>query len=316
MATATLYQAFNCLEAQDWYWTMDESYAVDHVQSSNGDLYTLSSIKISDGSHTQIFNGTITVNINTGDISGTVNSSSYWLNGTKVYSVSGISLSASKMATFADTYGDTQATYSYVFSGADVMNGSAYADTILGYAGNDTIYGGNGNDVLKGVTGADKLYGGSGNDTMDGGSENDSLLGGAGSDLLKGVSGSDTLIGGSGSDRLYGGADTVKDVFDFNYVSESTSTSRDKIYDFKTGIDKIDLNGIDANTNLDSNQNFLAFNSKTAAAYKVWYVTADADADGAVDDVIIRGDVNGNTSADFEIAVIGVTTLAAGDFLL
>lgn len=36
---------------------------------------------------------------------------------------------------------------------------------------------------------------------------------------------------------------------------------------------------------------------------------------GAGTDVIVRGDVNGDTTADFEIQLSGVSTLGAGDFL-
>ncbi|SEM10824.1 Hemolysin-type calcium-binding repeat-containing protein [Syntrophus gentianae] len=181
----------------------------------------------------------------------------------------------------------------------NIIHGTNYTNNLYGLAGNDTIYGMGGND---------KLYGGTGNDKMNGGSGNDYLYGDASTD---------NLIGGLGTDRLYGGSDSYRDVFDFNSITESKvgSSYRDNVYNFKSGIDDIDLKTIDANANLSGDQSF-HFSNKTAAAYSVWYVQADIDSDGLKDDIIVKCDVNGNTTADFELGVVGVTTVAAGDFVL
>ena len=93
--------------------------------------------------------------------------------------------------------------------------------------------------------------------------------------------------------------------------------ARDKVYDFVTGTDKIDLAGIDANlaATKAGDQKF-AFNATTAKANAVWYKVADVDGDKLNDDLILYGDVNGNTTADFEIGLVGVTTLALADLVL
>jgi Ca2+-binding RTX toxin-like protein len=67
-------------------------------------------------------------------------------------------------------------------------------------------------NVITGSAAANVLSGLAGNDTLNGGNGNDVLVGGAGADVL---------IGGFGADR-----------FDFNLVSESTSSARDTINGF------------------------------------------------------------------------------------
>jgi serralysin len=84
--------------------------------------------------------------------------------------------------------------------------------------------GGSGNDVLLGNSAGNILSGNLGDDSLMGRDGNDSLFGGAGDD---------TLLGGLGKDDLNGG--TGADIFVFQ------DTSMDKILDFKTGLDKIDL---------------------------------------------------------------------------
>jgi Ca2+-binding RTX toxin-like protein len=137
-------------------------------------------------------------------------------------------------------------------------------------------------------------------------------------DIVKGNTGSNVLNGGLGSDSLYGGVDKVKDVFDFNTITESkVGTTRDKVYDFIAKIDKIDLGGIDANTATakTGDQAFL-FNGTTAKANSVWYKVADVDGSSATKDIVLYADVDGNTTADFEIGLVGVTSIAATDFVL
>jgi len=237
--------------------------------------------------------------------------------------------------------------------GNDTLNGGAGNDTLDGGTGADVMWGGSGNDVYyvdnagdqtneaistsntADATGTDLVYS-SVTRTLGNYLENltltgtaaingtgnalaNTLTGNAAGNTLKGEAGSDILYGGLGSDSLYGGAgDKVKDVFDFNTITESkTGTTRDKVYDFVTKIDKIDLSGIDANTaaaNTDD-QAFL-FSGTTAKANSVWYKKVDVDGSSATKDIVIYGDVDGNTTADFEIGLVGVTSIDATDFVL
>ena len=169
------------------------------------------------------------------------------------------------------------------------ITGNAGNNTLQGLAGNDTLIGGGGNDALAGGLGADALQGNLGNDT---------LAGGAGSDLL---------AGGAGADVLWGG--TERDVFIFNASGDSRpGAGRDRIQDFARGLDDIDLRGIDANVFAAGNQGF-AFSGGGAAAHSVWQVQQGGN-------TIVRGDVNGDGFADFEILLNGSGRVTATDFLL
>ena len=72
-------------------------------------------------------------------------------------------------------------------------------------------------DLLKGGNGADRLFGGGGDDI---------LFGGNGSDILEGGSGNDVLTGGAGPDT---------------FVYGFSSTGSDRITDFQTNVDHIEL---------------------------------------------------------------------------
>lgn len=178
-------------------------------------------------------------------------------------------------------------------NGANSYTGTSFADRISGRGGNDTIEGLGGNDTITGDLG------------------NDRLLGGAGNDRLSGGAGADRLIGGAGRDILSGGAgDGAADVFVFASAAESRpgATARDVIQNFVSGRDDIDLTGIDANTQRAGNQAF-TFNGTTAKANAVWFADIGSD-------LVLRGDINGDGRADFEIQLTGINQIRAGDFLL
>ena len=218
--------------------------------------------------------------------------------------------------------------------GNDQVFGGDGNDTFIMDAGDDTLDGGKGVDCLR-VTGSAAVtidlakttaqtmgYGkdiilgienvvGSGDaDKLYGNGEANILFGNAGNDLLQGRAGADTLAGGAGQDKLYGGAgDGVCDVFVFASKDESAvGTTRDTIYDFASGIDDIDLSGIDANSRT-SRDDVFKFSGTTAQADSVWYTAGRGE-------VIVRADVNGDGRADFEIRVVGVSVLTEGDFSL
>lgn len=174
------------------------------------------------------------------------------------------------------------------------LNGTKRPDELVGLDGNDTINGHEGNDVLSGNRGHDRLHGGEGKD---------SLFGSAGSDILN---------GGGGRDMLYGGAgDGLRDVFVFTATSDSAQGKQcDEIHDFVSGIDLIDLGGIDANTKAtaEGDQAFL-FSYTTAQAHSVWYARSGSD-------LTLRGDVNGDRTPDFEIRLAEASALTVGDFVL
>lgn len=192
--------------------------------------------------------------------------------------------------------------YTNVLFGAKVGSStiSGVALSVSGTAGNDYVAAGNGNDSLGGSGGNDTILGDNGSDRLYGGSGNDTLLGGAGSD---------TFVGGSGIDRLDLGSDSNVDVIVFLVTSDSASSSnRDQISRFGSGIDDIDVRAIDANLSTSGNAAF-KYTGMTAAANSIWYAKSGSD-------LIVYGDVNGDRTADFQFQLTGVGSVSGSDFLL
>lgn len=224
---------------------------------------------------------------------------------------------------------------------SDTLTGNSGANSLLGGAGNDILTGGAGNDILNGGTGTDWAYyntaisavtvslattaaqitGGAGSDSLTdienllGSKYSDTLIGsavanilngGAGNDVLNGGAGNDTIIGGAGKDALSGGSGA--DIFSFSATTDSAKgTNRDVIVDFVRGTDKIDLLAIDANVFTAGNQ-----------AFKLISSTAAFSAAGQVkfSGGVLYGEVTGDQTADFEIALTGITALSSADFIL
>lgn len=175
------------------------------------------------------------------------------------------------------------------------VNASFYTANALNIIGNDgdnVITGTTNNDSLSGNAGADQLFGANGNDTINSGNGDDRIIGGIGSD---------SLSGGLGSD-----------LFDFNATNESlVGINRDVISDFNSvEFDLIDLATIDADIGLANNQAFTFIGNDVAfsnVAGQLRFVTASNS---------LFGDVNGDSIADFEIALTGVTSFSVSDFIL
>ena len=217
---------------------------------------------------------------------------------------------------------------------ANILYGQGGADALIGEGGNDTYVISGADTVLEAANGGTDLVISPVNYTLGANVENLSLTGAAvtgtgnalnnritgnaaanilsgegGHDTLVAGAGADRLIGGAGRDALFGGKDASADQFVFNAPTESVvGSGRDKVYDFTTGVDDFDLRTMDANAGLAGDQAF-AFSGTTARANAVWYVDIGSD-------IVIRGDTTGDGVADFEIQVVGVNSVAAGDFLL
>lgn len=168
---------------------------------------------------------------------------------------------------------DDGALFKAIFAGNDSIQLSSGNDFFCGFAGNDTINGGAGDDFLAGDTGVDRLYGGLG---------------------------ADTLHGGGGIDYF---------VFGRPAESSVAVSARDMILDFKRGVDKIHLAGMDANVKLSGDQSFAFHAANVKHRYDIWYVKSGAD-------VIVYGDTDGAAGADFSILVKNVSVLSASDFVL
>ncbi len=233
------------------------------------------------------------------------------------------------------------ATKVYGFTGKDFLRGGL---------GNDTLDGGEGNDRLDGRAGADSMLGGLGDDSYRVDNESDSViekpdegkdaitcissynlpanvenltLAGSQSINGKGNDLANTLIGNAQDNRLSGGAgaDTLSgglsaDIFKFNKATETgiTESTRDTIVDFSHDQgDKINLAAIDANTAFAGNNAF-ALPTVGGAFSGVFANPGELYFDQSTH--ILYGNNDADSMADFSIMVIGVTSLAAADFVL
>lgn len=187
--------------------------------------------------------------------------------------------------------------------------GSAQADQITGSQAANVLQGNDGNDTLSGMEG---------HDILDGGQGNDNLLGGNGKDKLDGGIGQDILIGGAGKDILTGGGDA--DTFVFNSTSDSSKKGKksDVITDFQSGIDKIDLSGIDANSVSIGDDAFL-FNGTSPFASstdgEIYYRQIDVRGT-AMDKTIVFVDTDSDKTPEMIIRLSGLYDLTADDFIL
>jgi Ca2+-binding RTX toxin-like protein len=230
---------------------------------------------------------------------------------------------------------------------------SAVDLTIVGTAFHDVLGGGFGNDTIDGGGGSDDMSGGKGNDTYiveskgdiiveqvnqgvdnviassdytlsanvenltisgtssraaTGNELNNIIIGNVGDNIINGAAGNDLLTGGGGTDNLTGGLGN--DVFRFNAIADSVRGNKhDVIVDFATG-DKIDLSLIDANSATAAINDAFSFIGAGAFTKVAGQLRYDAISHN------LTGDVNGDGGADFEINLLGITTLTAADFVL
>jgi len=118
-------------------------------------------------------------------------------------------------------------------SGGQTLTFDGSAETngffqIFGGTGADIIIGGAKGDYIDGGEGNNQIYGGGGNDFLVGCDDVDLIVGGRGSDYIIGESMGDTLDGGAG-----------RDLFEYDFASDSTSTDFDTIIGFDTHSDVI-----------------------------------------------------------------------------
>lgn len=166
-------------------------------------------------------------------------------------------------------------------------------NAFFGGAGGDLLLLGGGNDTGLGGVGGDGIWGENGNDLLDGGNGNDSLRGGPGAD---------TLTGGSGAD-----------LFDFRSSNDSIADPEkwDTIADFSTAEgDRINLALIDAVATSSGNQAFHLISTAFMGNAGELRLVAQGN------DLLVLGDINGDTQPDIAILLLNVTALNAADLVL
>lgn len=186
----------------------------------------------------------------------------------------------------------------------NIMHGSAENDELHGMGGADRIVGGSGEDRITGGTGKDDLRGGLDNDHLYGDDGDDELVGGAGDDYLDGGAGNDMIWGSEGADIMTGGAGN--DTFRMR-LGDVDRVSTDRITDFQSGIDVVNLSGMPRGRN--DVFSFIGMAEFTGKGPQVRY-TIDAGS------VLVQGDHDGDGRADFAILLDGVARVTARDFIL
>lgn len=182
--------------------------------------------------------------------------------------------------------------------GDDLIFGGGGQNSLWGVNGDDTITGGADRDMIWGGAGRDLIMGGAGDDVIEGGDAGDVIFGGAGRDRLVGGGGADTITGGAGRDTMVGGAGA--DVFVFASAADiGIGAGRDRIADFVTGEDQIDLRGMG-----------LIFSATGFAGGGRASVTFDPGRG------LLLGDSNGDRVADWMLDLAGVDQLGPRDLIL
>jgi len=176
------------------------------------------------------------------------------------------------------------------YAQGNIFNAYLYNNNSQSYIEN--AIGGTGNDTLIGNAIANTLTGGAGNDTLSGGGGNDILIGGPGVDTLIGGDGADTFVFATGD-------------------SSAAAGQHDLITDFASGVDHIDISGIDAISSTPAHDAFHFIGATaldgTAGALDYYY-----DATHGV--TVLQGDTNGDGIADFAIDLTGDIPLSVSDF--
>ncbi len=210
------------------------------------------------------------------------------------------------------TYSPAPALMIYDNGGNDTLDCSGYsnAQVIDLRAGAFSSVGGLVNNVgiaLNAII--EKAIGGNGNDTLIANDAGCTLSGGGGADVLAGGAGSDRLIGGFGIDSLTGGGGADTFVF-LPGDSSAASGQHDRITDFTTGVDRIDLTGFDAITSTSALDTFrfIGATSFGGSAGELNYVSS-------LGTVTLQGDTNGDRIADFAIDLTGDATINAADLV-
>jgi Ca2+-binding RTX toxin-like protein len=211
-------------------------------------------------------------------------------------------------------------------SGFETIRFGFANDVVVGWSGNPVLDLAGGNDWFAdyspaGAASNDTVLGGSGNDGLYGLAGDDSLNGGDGDDFVIGGDGADTLEGGMGADWMAGGAGADVFVFrssQFFWEPPSPTFGFDVVAQFQPGVDKIDLRGLDGNTNL------VGLQPLTIGAFQVgqagrlrWSSPAGQTY------TVVEADLNGDAVRDFVFIVYGETNgqisqvqLTAADFIL
>ncbi|MFZ4690294.1 MAG: calcium-binding protein [Polymorphobacter sp.] len=203
-------------------------------------------------------------------------------------------------------------------TGTDRIDGGAGHDVVMATADNAVI----GLAALAGIEAIDaggfagvRLLGSTGADHLDFAAVAvtgiAAIEGGVGNDTIIGSNGADRIIGGAGADLLFGGDGSDS----FVYASTADSgvgTSRgDIIGDFISGVDSLDLTGIDADASVAGDQAFTFIGNAAFTGLGQLRIGVDAQGNTA-----LFGNTTGSLAPDFQISFGNNVPLQPADLLL
>jgi serralysin len=213
-----------------------------------------------------------------------------------------------------NTYSPAPALTIYDSGGNDTLDCSGYsaAQSIDLHAGAFSSVGGLVNNIGIALSAViEKAIGGSGSDTLIANDTGCTLSGGGGNDTLIGGAGNDKLIGGSGVDNLTGG--NSGDTFVFLLGNSSAASGQhDRITDFLSGTDHIDLSGYDA---ISSTGGYDQFKFLAAAAFSGAAGELNYFYNSSTGVTTLQGDTNGDGVADFAIDLTGNVSISLLDLI-
>ncbi|HEI9711375.1 TPA: M10 family metallopeptidase [Serratia marcescens] len=139
-----------------------------------------------------------------------------------------------------------------------------------------------------------------------GGSGNDVIVGNDADNVIKGGAGDDVIYGGGGRDQLWGGSGN--DTFVFSDLNDSPTQSPDKIWDFESGKDKIDLSFFNHG---DKGSDFIHFVDHFSG--QAGEALLSYDAQNNLSELALN--INGSANPDFLVHIVGQADVAT-DFIV
>jgi serralysin len=200
-------------------------------------------------------------------------------------------------------YSQAPALTIYDSGGNDTLDCSGYsaAQTIDLHPGSFSSVGGLVHNIgIATTTIIENAIGGSGSDTLIANDLGCTLTGGGGNDILIGGAGIDVMTGGGGADTFVFAAGG----------SSAASGKQDLITDFTSGVDHIDLSGIDA---IAASSSYDLFRFMGTSAFDGTAGELDYFYNSSLGVTVLQGDTNGDEIADFAIDLSGNVTISASD---
>lgn len=139
-----------------------------------------------------------------------------------------------------------------------------------------------------------------------GGKGNDVIVGNRADNIIKGGDGNDVIYGGNGQDQLWG--ENGNDIFVFSDLKDSPTLSPDKVLDFESGKDRIDLSFFNEG---NSGSDFIHFVESLSG--RAGEALLSYDNKSNLSELTLN--IGGGTNPDFLVHIVGQVDTAT-DFIV